>query len=120
MANKAIQIVNPDIEATVYKDLGGDYDDEGIWQPNYEISTIKIQRQQLTQNDILFLNQLEFQGTYEVIYVHGFYDGVDRLKSKSPDIFDFDDERWKVLHVPEHWDNWSRLILCQQEQSPTD
>lgn len=119
IANKMIQAVNPDIDAVIYKDNGGEYVD-GYYQPNREIINAKIQRQQLTQNDILFLNQVEYQGNVCVVYVHGHYDGVNRLNGTSPDIFVFDDTEWKVLHVPEHWDNWSRVILCQQKKSITD
>ncbi|RKS87329.1 hypothetical protein DES39_0549 [Orbus hercynius] len=118
IANSLIQPINPDIPATIYKDLGGEYV-EGVWQPKREILEVRIQRQQLTQNDILFLNNLEFQGNFIVVYVKGHYDGVNRIDKKSPDIFVFDDREYKVIHVPEQWPTWSRVILCEQEKSIT-
>lgn len=114
IANGMIQNINPDIDATIYKNVGKGYVD-GVWQPKYETQEVKIQRQQLTQNDILFLNNLEFQGNFIVVYVKGHYDGVNRIDKKSPDIFVFQGREYKVLHVPEQWPTWSRVILCEQE-----
>ncbi|XKM12664.1 hypothetical protein RCS94_06455 [Orbaceae bacterium ac157xtp] len=119
IANSVIQSVNPDIKAVVYKVTGGEYV-KGKWRPSYDIQTINIQKQQLTQNDILFLNNLEFQGNVISVYVRGHYDGVNRISDKSSDIFEFENRKWKVLHVPEQWQTWSRVILCEQEQLTTD
>lgn len=118
LANGLIQNINPDIDAKIYKDLNGSYVN-GVWQANKQVIDIKIQRQQLNQNDILFTNNLEFQGNFIVVYVKGHYDGINRIDNKSPDIFVFEGREWKVVHVPEQWPTWSRVILCEQKPSIT-
>lgn len=68
----------------------------------------------------MFLSNTELQESAISVYLQGHYDGANRIDGTTPDIFVFDDKEWKVVHVPERWSTWSRLILCQQKKSITE
>lgn len=119
MANGVIQAVNPDIEAIIYKEDGGEYI-KGVWVPKYEKLTVKVQKQQLTQKDILFMQNMELQGSVISLYVRGHYNGINRISVKSADIFIIDGQEWKVLYVPEQWSTWTRAVVCEQKKSIMD
>ena len=121
IANKAIQGVNPDIDATLSICTGSDVNKAGKQTPKYDDYPVRIQNQSVTSDDLKLINTLNMDsGTYRSIYIRGNMDGINRIKQKGADLLEFkqypdaDTSIWKIVQVIESWPTWCRVLVCRQ------
>lgn len=124
IANKAIQPVNPNIDAILKVSIGYTTDRTGKRAPAFEESTAKIQIQPLSGKEIMLIDGLEWQGgTFRAIHLTGNYSGLKRQKGAGADVLIFPEHKgaesseWMVIQVMESWPTWCRLLVCQQNST---
>lgn len=111
----AIAQVNPFIPATIKVSTGYTTADSGKRAPTYsDPVSVSIQRQELSQKDLMHIQGLNVQGELASLYVNGQYRGQVRKDGKGGDIVSWDGDDWLVVAVPELWPDWCRLIVCLQ------
>ena len=115
MANQLTQAVNPNIEATIYKSNGWTVNPDRSRTPAFDTPiTMMIQKQAMTQSDLQHVDSMGLQGQFLSIYTNGNWCGLNRKANEGGDIFEFDGNKWRVISVPENWENWTRVIVCLQ------
>lgn len=115
IANKATRAVNPNVSAQIYKSTGYTTADDGSVTPGYaDPVTMQVQKQAVTQSDLLHLDNLNIQGQVVSIHTDGNWCGLNRKKGEGGDLFVIGDDTWLVVSVPEVWPDWTRVIACLQ------
>ena len=106
--------VNPEIPAVIRHSAG--YQIVGGKQvPKYEPDEpAMIQKQELTQRELLQVDSINKQGVLCSIYVSGNYYGVLRASQLGGDLFIFNGQTWKVVQVLEAWPDWCKLAAVLQ------
>lgn len=116
IANGLTRSVNPNIEAIAKISDGYETAPDGSRGPKYlPDETVMLQKQALTQRDLMQLDQLNVQGAECSAYIEGAWYGVVRKDKKGGDLFVINGETWLVVAVLEMWPNWSRVALCLQQ-----
>ena len=107
--------VNPDIPAIIRRSAGYTTLPNGKQVPAYEPDQdAAIQRQELTQRELMQIDNANKQGVMCSIYVSGNYYGVLRASQLGGDLFIFSGQTWKVVQVLESWPDWCKLALVLQ------
>ena len=120
IARAAVSRVNPEISATLLKSTGYTTADDGARAPSYSQTTIKAQVQGVSGKDLVFLNNLGFQGVFRLVFVSGQFNGIIRADGKGGDILKFPDATggtvrdWRAVQVKETWPDWSSVFVQMQ------
>ncbi|HDJ1441604.1 TPA: hypothetical protein PPN70_004053 [Serratia rubidaea] len=116
IVSRAIGVVNPFVEAQIYRSLGAEKQADYSRSPAYaEPVTMMVQKQAVTQGDIRHLDNLNIQGVFTSIYTNGNWCGVNRPKEQGGDKFVIGSDTWLVVAVPENWPDWTRVVACLQK-----
>ena len=116
IANGLTQSVNPNIPAIARISNGYGTAADGSRAPQYlPDENVVVQKQNLTQRDLMQLEQLNIQGVDCTAYIPGAWYGVVRKDKKGGDLFIINGETWLVVAVLEIWRDWSRVALCLQQ-----
>lgn len=123
IAGPIVAAVNPTIQVSV-RISAGTYTTapDGTRTPIYvDGGTIPAQIQSLTADELRQLEGLNIQGTKRGIYLHGKYDGVNRVAHKGGDLITYPEgstypfgTSWLVVHVLEQWPDWCKVAVTQQ------
>lgn len=121
----AVTTVNPDIQATWQQSTGYSTDGGGKRTPGYANSTIPIQVQALTAQDLTHLDYLNIQGVMRAVYAYGNIQGVVRPNLKGGDLLTFAQpggvpQIWLVVAVLETWPDWCKVAVCLQNDAVFD
>lgn len=115
LARACIASINPDIPAIIRRSAGYTTLPNGKQVPAYEPDEqAMIQRQELTQRELMQLDNVNRQSVLCSVYVSGNYYGVLRASQLGGDLFIFNGQTWKVVQVLEAWPNWCKLALVLQ------
>ena len=107
--------VNPDIPAIIRGSAGYTTLANGKQVPKYEPDQhAMIQRQELTQRELMQIDNVNKQGVMCSVYVSGNYYGVLRASQLGGDLFIFNGQTWKVVQVLEAWPDWCKLAMVLQ------
>ena len=113
IANIGIQAVNPNIEATIYKANGWTLNPDRSRTPAYDPPlTMMVQKQAMSQADLRHIDSMGLQGQFLSIYTNGNWCGLNRKANEGGDIFQIGSDKWRVISIPENWENWTRVIVC--------
>ena len=116
MVSGAIGAINPHQKATVVTFDGWQTSPSGKREPKQsDPITVTVQRQELSQKDLMHVAGLNVQGQMCAVYLNGKHSGIVRPDGKGGEQFTLADGTvWKVIAVPEQWPDWSKVILCRQ------
>lgn len=115
IARRYITRVNPDIPAIIRRSDGYTTLANGKQVPKYEPDQhAMIQRQELTQRELMQIDNANKQGAMCSIYVEGNFYGVLRASQLGGDLFIFNGQTWKVVQVLEAWPDWCKLAMVLQ------
>jgi hypothetical protein len=114
-----IGTVNPPIPIIVRVSTGNTTNPDGKRVPNYASPvTVTAQVQDLSTKDIHQTEGLNLGGTNRSLYTNGRIDGTVRVLLKGGDIIVLPDGTvWLVVAVPEAWPDWTKAIICLQNDS---
>lgn len=120
MVRGAITTVNPDRPAALKRSLGYETLPSGKQVPKFETLSGMVQVQGTNSSDLRHAEFLNIQGVLRSVYLFGNWYGVVRADQKGGDILSFCDfgetkpKDWKVVSVLESWENWTKVLVCQQ------
>ena len=115
IANQLTQSINPNIQANIYKSNGWTVNPDRSRTPAFDPPiSMMIQKQAMSQADLQHIDSLGLQGQFISIYTDGNWCGLNRKASEGGDIFEFEGNKWRVISIPENWENWTRVIACLQ------
>jgi len=118
IANAATRAINPNIPAQILASIGYTTSPDGSRVPGYaDPVDVQIQRQELSQKDLLHIDGLNISGVLASIYINGNWYSVNRADGKGGDIIRFNEQEWLVIAVPELWPDWTRVIACLQRST---
>jgi len=118
IANAATRAINPNIPAQILASTGYTTAPDGSRVPGYaDPVDVQVQRQELSQKDLLHIDGLNISGILASIYINGSWYSVNRADGKGGDIIRFNDQEWLVIVVPELWPDWTRVIACLQRST---
>lgn len=123
IANRAIQIVNPNITILWRKSLGYEVDEDGIQIPVYSDPVQVIaQVQSLSVSEIQAYEGLNLSTSSRKVYLKEYPNAVSRPQAQGGDLFEFPvhpggvNKTWLVTSVLESYD-WSCVIVTLQNDS---
>lgn len=126
---RAVQAVNPDIEAAYLASTGYTSAADSRQLPTYAPpKLVRIQVQPPSGRDLQHINMLNLQGIIRTVYGWGFPQGVNRVKNRGGDLLFFPQDpqqccnsswdSWLVTWPSETWApnarGWTRLIATLQ------
>lgn len=114
MALGAVAVVNPMIVATLRRSTGYTTGTDGTRTPNFTDTTASIQAQELSSEQLSYLDNQGIQGVLKSIYLAGDWRGIVRADQKGGDMMIFGGHNWLIVHVLESWPDWSKVVVCQQ------
>lgn len=123
IANGPIQVVNPDIPATLWVSTGNTTDPTTYKQvPAYDQVPVAAQVQPLTTGDIRQLDALNIQGAEKAIYLNGVALAINRIKKLGGDLVVFapglvpEGTTWLVKANLEQWGGtWCKVAVTLQD-----
>ena len=116
IVRNSITRVNKDITATLKRSQGVKTLPNGKREPAYyPDEIISVQKQQLTQRELMQLDSINQQGVTCSIYLYGNQYGVMRSGQTGGDLLEMNGQTWKVVQVLEAWDDWCKLALVLQQ-----
>jgi len=127
IANFATSAINPNIYAQLWHNTGPTTAASGKRTPNYTKSTIKIQLQAMTDDDLKQMDSLNIQGVHRKVYCDPQVFAQIRVDKFGGDLLVFpsgalpDGTTWLCTHVLERWPNWCTFAITLQTDnlSPT-
>lgn len=121
IANSAIQVVNPDVAAELWKNMSYETASTGKRTPVYRKLPITVQVQALGYSDLQQLDGLNIQGVRRKIYVRNQVASVIRVRQKGGDLVVFpkgvlpEGTTWLAAHVLERWTKWCTVAITLQD-----
>lgn len=119
-ANFAIQAINPDVVAELWKNMDAVTAPTGKRTPVYRKLPIDVQVQALSFSDLQQLDGLNIQGVRRAIYVRTQVASVIRVAHKGGDLVVFprgtipEGTTWLAVHVLERWPTWCKVAITLQ------
>ena len=124
LANGAIQVVNPNIDALYAASNGYVYNAAGKRTASYLADVpVIIQAQAAKSSQLKHVENLNAQSVYKNVWMWGNAQGVVRPDAKGGDLLRFRIvptsapplvHTWLVVLVLETWPEWCSLIVCLQ------
>jgi len=121
----AVGAVNPEIQATLRKNMGNTTLPSGKQVAGYLSSTGLIQVQGVVGDDLTHVNNLNIQGVTRKVYLPGNWTGVVRADQKGGDLLYFSQfpgsvvQEWMIKTVFEAWPDWSSVLVVLQTSITT-
>jgi hypothetical protein len=119
----AIAAVNPFVQATLRRSTGYTTAGDGTRSPIYADSTISVQVQALSADDLRQMDGLNIQGVHRAVYANGAIMGAVRVGQKGGDLIVFapgtlpEGDTWLATQVLEQWPDWCRFVITLQNGS---
>jgi hypothetical protein len=123
LANTNTQNINPNISATWKHSSGYTNNADYTRTPTYTTTTVKVQVQAMTAEDLKHIQELNIEGVVRSVYIYGNLQGIVRADKMGGDILDFVEvpsgptQSWKVVKVVETWPDWAHVIVCMLNPS---
>lgn len=120
IANFAIQEVNPDVGAELWKNGAAVTLPSGKRDPVFKKVPIVVQVQALSYSDLQQLDGLNIQGVRRAIYCSTQVMSVVRVQQVGGDLLVFpagvfpEGTTWLAVHVLERWPTWCKVALTLQ------
>lgn len=116
----AVNLVTPDVSATMKRSTGYTTDASGKRVPAYQtIANVMVQVQGSKDAPVLAqINALNLQGVLNVVYLPGNWQGVVRGDKQGGDHLQFpltpggEVKDWLIVHILESWPDWT-LVIAQ-------
>lgn len=121
----AVGAVNPEIQATLRKNMGNTTLPSGKQVAGYLSSTGLIQVQGVVGDDLVHANNLNIQGITRKVYLPGNWTGIIRADQKGGDLLCFPQfpgsvsQEWMIKTVFEAWPDWSSVLVVLQTSITT-
>lgn len=120
-ANKAVQVVNPNLQGVFYASQTPIADANHKQQPVYAAGvTLPVQVQAVGASELRHLEGLNVQGVLRSVHMFGNTQGVVRVNQQGGDLLGFPEvpagtsRIWKVVKVVETWRDWCHVIVNLQ------
>lgn len=123
IANAAVQIVNPDVTAELWKNGAAVTAPSGKRTPVFKKVPIVVQVQALSYSDLSQLDGLNIQGTRRAIYTSTQVASVIRVAQKGGDLLVFpkgvliEGTTWLAVHQLERWPTWCKFAITLQDDN---
>jgi hypothetical protein len=120
LANKYIQVTNPNQKINWIQSNGYVTDDAGKRTPKTITLTVDAQVQALSATDLKHIDGLNITGVMRSIYMYGNAAGVVRADQIGGDILVFPEvpggcnKNWLINQVIETWSDWCHVIVTLQ------
>ena len=121
LANKYIQVTNPNQKINWIQSNGYVTDDAGKRTPKTITLTVDAQVQALSATDLKHIDGLNITGVMRSVYMYGNAAGVVRADQIGGDILVFPEapnccnKNWLITQVMETWPDWCHVIVTLQE-----
>jgi hypothetical protein len=120
LANKYIQVTNPNQKINWVQSNGYVTDDAGKRTPKTITLTVDAQVQALSATDLKHIDGLNITGVMRSVYMYGNAAGVVRADQIGGDILVFPEvpggcnKNWLINQVIETWSDWCHVIVTLQ------
>jgi len=120
LANKYIQVTNPNQKINWIQSNGYVTDDAGKRTPKTITLTVDAQVQALSATDLKHIDGLNITGVMRSVYMYGNAAGVVRSDQIGGDILVFPEvpggcnKNWLINQVIETWSDWCHVIVTLQ------
>ena len=120
LANKYIQVTNPNQKINWIQSNGYVTDDAGKRIPKTITLTVDAQVQALSATDLKHIDGLNITGVMRSVYMYGNAAGVVRADQIGGDILVFPEvpggcnKNWLINQVIETWSDWCHVIVTLQ------
>ena len=121
IANKYIQVTNPNQEINWLQSNGYVTDNSGKRTPKTITLTVDAQVQALSATDLKHIDGLNITGVMRSVYMYGNAAGVVRVDQLGGDILVFPEcsggcnRSWLITQVMETWPDWCHVIVTLQD-----
>jgi hypothetical protein len=119
LVSGVISAVNTLTPCTLAMSQGYAIASDGSQTPTYmTYQGVPCQIQALSYSDLQKVSGLNLQGTRRAVYLNGNWEGLNRAAIKGGDVLTMPDGTvWLVAMVSEHWPDWTKIIITQQNGS---
>lgn len=124
IVTSAIGSVNPFVTVTVRRSTGSTTNADGTRTPTYtDVTTVPVQVQSLTFQDLQHLDGLNIQGVQRAIYLSEQVMTVVRVGKLGGDLLVFpigtlpEGTTWLATHALERWPDWCKIAITLQNGS---
>ena len=122
IATAAIQVVNPNVPATLTPLVGYTTDSSGHRAPTPSTpQSVMVQVQPLTMRDLRQVEGLNLNGTLRAIYIRGVANATVRVSGLGGELVTLTDGpnagTWLVNQVLEQWETWVKCCVTLQNGS---
>lgn len=120
LANQAVQAVNPDTPAKLYRSAGSITGPSGRPEPSYLPAVAgDAQVQSLGGSQLQLVNSMGISGILCKVYLFGNWESVVRDSLSGGDKFVFSyagfaDATWLVVQVLDRWPDWCAVAVQMQ------
>ena len=120
IANSVTTSINPNIDAILRVNEGHTVNDAGKQIPSFTETSITVQPQSLSTQDLEHLNLMSQQGQFIYAYANGRISALRRSLGKGAEQIVFtpygEDEpvAWRVKQVIESYPDWVKVLLWRQ------
>lgn len=114
----AIQVVNNDIDGTVYVSTGY-ANTRGILTPTFAAVTARLQVQADTHDKLWHERSLAYTTGHTVVYAYGNFSDLNRPTGKGGDIMFYKGMWQAITQVQEWWPDWCCVSVSQQLDAAT-
>jgi hypothetical protein len=116
IASGVISTVNPMVPAELWQSTGYtvDADGDGTQVPSYAITSMMIQVQALSNDELRRMDGLNLQGNKSAVYLSGDWNGIVRTGAQGGDLIKFGGQTWLATVVLENWPTWTKLAVTLQ------
>lgn len=118
IVRRAIQVVNPDTNVTIYISTGSTFVD-GIATQGFVAVPARVQVQALSHESLHHLNGLQSAKAISNVYAFGNFSTVNRPSGSGGDLLQIDGEWWAIQNVLEWWPGWCSFSVTQQLNAET-
>lgn len=127
IANSVTKAINPNVTCNLLHSTGSTTASTGKRTPTYSKSTIIVQAQALSYEDLKQLDALNIQGVRRAIYANPDIMSVIRVQQEGGDLLVFpggtfpEGTTWLAAHVLERWSQagWNKIAITLQTDQLT-
>lgn len=113
--------INPHITGTLKGSTGSITNDDFSVTPQYTTTTVEIEVQAVSSQDLQQVENINQQADMRAVYVRGAVKALSRPLQMGGDILTFYGSDWLVTQQLEEWGNgeWSKVLVTRQMPSST-